>query len=54
MGKKSKEISKLKVDKLLKLLNAALAEEWLAYYQYWIAKWNTECDCIFFQCGSTG
>ena len=36
MGKKSKEISKLKVDKLLKLLNAALAEEWLAYYQYWI------------------
>lgn len=36
MGKKSKEISKLKVDKLIDMLNAALAEEWLAYYQYWV------------------
>jgi len=24
------------VDKLLEMLNGALAEEWLAYYQYWI------------------
>ncbi len=24
------------VDKLLNLLNKALADEWLAYYQYWI------------------
>jgi len=24
------------VDKLLKLLNAAYASEWLAYYQYWL------------------
>jgi bacterioferritin len=26
----------LDVPKLIKLLNVALAEEWLAYYQYWI------------------
>lgn len=27
---------KLDVDELLSQLNAALSEEWLAYYQYWI------------------
>ena len=27
---------KMDVDKLIKLLNKALADEWLAYYQYWI------------------
>lgn len=27
---------KLDVDKLIKMLNEALAEEWLAYYQYWV------------------
>ncbi len=36
MGKKAVEIAKLDVDKLIQMLNEALAEEWLAYYQYWI------------------
>lgn len=36
MGKHSVKIVNLDVEKLLELLNAALAEEWLAYYQYWI------------------
>ena len=36
MGKQGIEILKLDVKKLLKMLNAALSEEWLAYYQYWI------------------
>lgn len=37
MGKKAIDIvSKLDVGKLIQMLNEALAEEWLAYYQYWI------------------
>ncbi len=24
------------VDKVIKLLNRAFADEWLAYYQYWL------------------
>lgn len=36
MGKKGKEIAGKDVQKLVKLLNEALSEEWLAYYQYWI------------------
>lgn len=36
MGKKTVEILKLDVEKLIQMLNEALAEEWLAYYQYWI------------------
>ena len=36
MGKEAIKISKLDVAKLIDMLNAALAEEWLAYYQYWI------------------
>lgn len=36
MGKESVNILKLDVQQLLQMLNAALAEEWLAYYQYWI------------------
>ncbi|HKK96320.1 MAG TPA: ferritin-like domain-containing protein [Anaerovoracaceae bacterium] len=36
MGKKSVNIANLDVEKLLEMLNSALAEEWLAYYQYWI------------------
>ncbi|MBN2897293.1 MAG: ferritin [Clostridia bacterium] len=36
MGKKAVEIANLDVGKLIEMLNAALAEEWLAYYQYWI------------------
>ena len=27
---------KLDVESLISQLNAALAEEWLAYYQYWV------------------
>ncbi|MCX7765275.1 MAG: ferritin-like domain-containing protein [Candidatus Sumerlaeia bacterium] len=36
MGTKGKEIVGVKVSELLKLLNKAFADEWLAYYQYWI------------------
>lgn len=36
MGKKAIDIANLDVEKLIGMLNAALAEEWLAYYQYWI------------------
>ncbi len=36
MGTKGREIVELDVKKLLKLLNNAYADEWLAYYQYWI------------------
>lgn len=36
MGKKAVDIANLDVAKLTLMLNEALAEEWLAYYQYWI------------------
>jgi len=36
MGKKGIEILKIDVKKLIQMLNEALCEEWLAYYQYWI------------------
>lgn len=36
MGKQAVDILELDVSKLIDTLNAALAEEWLAYYQYWI------------------
>lgn len=36
MGTKGREIVGLNVDELLKELNKAFADEWLAYYQYWI------------------
>lgn len=38
MAKESVEILKGKIDvpDLLSLLNAALSEEWLAFYQYWV------------------
>jgi bacterioferritin len=36
MGKKAIEILSINVKKLIDMLNAALSEEWLAYYQYWI------------------
>lgn len=36
MGKQAVEIAKLDVEKLIQMLNEALAEEWLAFYQYWI------------------
>lgn len=36
MGTKGKEIIGVDVNELLKMLNKAFADEWLAYYQYWI------------------
>ncbi|WP_321430655.1 ferritin-like domain-containing protein [uncultured Methanolobus sp.] len=36
MGTKGVEILGLDVNELIDLLNKALADEWLAYYQYWI------------------
>jgi len=36
MGKQGIKVASVDVEKLLEMLNAALAEEWLAYYQYWI------------------
>lgn len=36
MGKKGIEIVDLDVNELLKLLNKAFADEWLAHYQYWV------------------
>ncbi|MCD6421492.1 MAG: ferritin-like domain-containing protein [Thaumarchaeota archaeon] len=35
-GLKGKDIVGIDVGKLLDLLNRALADEWLAYYQYWV------------------
>ena len=35
MGTKGKEIVNLDVKALINELNKALADEWLAYYQYW-------------------
>lgn len=36
MGKRAIDIANLDVSELLQQLNEALAEEWLAYYQYWV------------------
>lgn len=36
MGRKAIEVSKVDNEKLVEMLNAALAEEWLVYYQYWV------------------
>jgi bacterioferritin len=36
MGTKGREIVGMDVNQLINLLNKALADEWLAYYQYWI------------------
>jgi bacterioferritin len=36
MGKEAIRVASVDVEKLLTMLNAALSEEWLAYYQYWI------------------
>ena len=36
MAQKGREIVKMNVDDLINILNRALADEWLAYYQYWI------------------
>jgi len=36
MERKGKEIVGVDVNELIKLLNKALSDEWLAYYQYWV------------------
>lgn len=36
MGTKGREIIKIDIQQLIKLLNKAYADEWLAYYQYWL------------------
>jgi len=36
MGTKGKEIVGNQADKVIELLNKAYADEWLAYYQYWV------------------
>ena len=36
MAEIGRSIVRMDVDELLTLLNKALADEWLAYYQYWI------------------
>ena len=36
MGTKGREIVGKHADRLIELLNKAFADEWLAYYQYWI------------------
>lgn len=36
MGSKGREIVGMKVERVIELLNKAFADEWLAYYQYWL------------------
>lgn len=36
MGTRGREIVGMDVNEIIKELNKALADEWLAYYQYWI------------------
>ena len=36
MGTKGRQIVGMDVDELLDLLYRAFADEWLAYYQYWL------------------
>ena len=36
MGTKGLSLVQVDIPKLIELLNRALADEWLAYYQYWI------------------
>lgn len=36
MGTKGREIVGMSVDRVVELLNKAFADEWLAYYQYWL------------------
>lgn len=37
MDKKAIENINIDIDEIVTRLNRALADEWLAYYQYWIA-----------------
>ena len=36
MGTKGQQIVGLKIDDVIEMLNKAFADEWLAYYQYWL------------------
>ena len=36
MGIKGREIVGMDVQELITLLNRAFADEWFAYYQYWL------------------
>jgi bacterioferritin len=36
MGDKAREIIGLDIKEVIELLNKAFADEWLAYYQYWL------------------
>lgn len=36
MGSQGRKIVGMDVDDVIKLLNKALSDEWLAYYQYWV------------------
>jgi bacterioferritin len=36
MGTKGREIVGMNVDRVVELLDKAFADEWLAYYQYWL------------------
>jgi bacterioferritin len=36
MGTKGRQIVGMDIDELLGMLNQAFADEWLAYYQYWL------------------
>lgn len=36
MGTKGRQIVGMDIDELLEMLNRAFADEWLAYYQYWL------------------
>jgi bacterioferritin len=36
VGTKGREIVSMDMDRLLELLNKAFADEWLAYFQYWV------------------
>jgi bacterioferritin len=38
MQSKGREIVQMDVNELLKLLGKAFADEWLAYYQYWVGE----------------
>lgn len=49
---KAVEIANLDVEKLIEMLNGVLAEEWLAFYQYWIGK-DFVTSMILIECGKT-
>jgi len=45
MGKKGREIVKANIAEVVKDLNTAYSDEWLAHYQYWLtAKWIKGID----------